>query len=155
MDHALKKIINYETFSPCIVKLTALQVFFQLFSTESSKQFIAYLRFLIKDRKADLSYFMETNFTQNLSLEEMSKLTGRSLSAFKKDFVKLFGTSPQRWLVNKRLERAHYLLNKSADSVATIAYECGFENTSHFSRVYKLKYGETPTTSRVSLAVQE
>ncbi|MNE51326.1 Exoenzyme S synthesis regulatory protein ExsA [compost metagenome] len=154
MEHALKRIINYETFSPCIVKLTALQVFFQLFSAEPSKQFMAYLRYLISSRKVDLTYFMETNFTQNLNLEEMAKLTGRSLSAFKKDFAKLFDTSPQRWLLNRRLEKAHYLLSRTDTTVAEIAYECGFENTSHFSRAYKLKYGETPTTSRIAITVQ-
>lgn len=155
MEHALKRIINYETFSPCIVKLTALQVFFQLFSAEPSKQFMAYLRYLISSRKVDLTYFMETNFTQNLNLEEMAKLTGRSLSAFKKDFAKLFETSPQRWLINRRLEKAHYMLSRTDSTVAEIAYECGFENTSHFSRAYKQKYGETPTSSRIAVTIQE
>lgn len=149
MDHALRKIMSYETFSPCIVKLTALQILFQIMSKESSRNFAAYLKYLITDRKIDLPYFMETNFTQNMSLEEMAKLTGRSISTFKKEFGSLFDVPPQKWLVNRRLEHAHYLLKKTKEPVSAIAYQIGFENISHFSRAYRLKYGATPTEARI------
>jgi AraC-like DNA-binding protein len=46
----------------------------------------------------------------NMSLEKLGYLTGRSLSTFNRDFKKLFNTTPQKWLTDKRLELAHYQL---------------------------------------------
>ncbi len=58
--------------------------------------------------KIDLASYMEKNFMFNLPLEKFSYLTGRSLTTFKRDFGRLFNTTPQRWLTRKRLELAHY-----------------------------------------------
>ncbi|MEX6686658.1 AraC family transcriptional regulator [Danxiaibacter flavus] len=151
IEESIGKIKRQEVFTPCIVKLTALQAMFHIFSNEPSRTFATYLRFLVSERKIDLSYFMETNFSQNMSLEEMAKLTGRSLSTFKKEFSELYNDTPQKWLINRRLQHAHYLLKETNQPVTQIAYDCGFENNSHFSKAYRTKYGVAPTSSRAQL----
>ena len=55
--------------------------------------------------KLDLVEFMEQNYWFNLSLEKFGYLTGRSLTTFKKDFSKAFGSTPGKWLTRKRLNR--------------------------------------------------
>ncbi|WP_337043909.1 helix-turn-helix domain-containing protein [Emticicia sp. 17c] len=94
--------------------------------------------------KIPLTEFMEKNFMFNMPLEKISYLTGRSLSTFKRDFKKLFNTTPQKWLTKKRLELAHYNLvqNKKPTDVY---FEVGFENLSHFSFAFKKQYGYSPT----------
>jgi AraC-like DNA-binding protein len=95
--------------------------------------------------KVDIISFMEKNFIFNLPLEKFGYLTGRSLTTFKRDFKKAFSTTPQRWLTQKRLELAHYRLTQSKSKPIDICYEVGFENLSHFSFVFKKRFGYSPT----------
>ena len=66
--------------------------------------------------KIDLVSFMQRNFMFNMPLEKLGYLTGRSLSTFNRDFKKLFHTTPQKWLTDKRLELAHYQLTEKGKS---------------------------------------
>lgn len=95
--------------------------------------------------KIDLEDFMNRNFKFNVSIERFAYLTGRSLSGFKRDFEKIFKATPSHWLVQKRLEEAHFLLNKKAMKPSDIYLELGFENLSHFSFAFKKLFGHPPT----------
>lgn len=91
--------------------------------------------------KVDLAEFMERNFVFNLSLEKFSYLTGRSLSSFKKDFKHIFNTTPGRWLLKKRLERAHYQIAVQKCKPVDVYIDAGFENLAHFSFAFKKEFG--------------
>ncbi|MEH6681102.1 MAG: helix-turn-helix domain-containing protein [Sediminicola sp.] len=95
--------------------------------------------------KVDLISFMEKNYMFNMPLEKLGYLTGRSLSTFKRDFVKHFRTTPQRWLTQKRLELAYYQLSEMKRRPVDIYFEVGFENLSHFSFAFKKHFGMSPT----------
>lgn len=95
--------------------------------------------------KVNLAEFMEQHCLYNLPLEKFAYLTGRSLSTFKKDFEKMFKTTPGRWLTLKRLEHAHYQIAVKKRKPAEIFIEAGFENLSHFSFVFKKHFGYNPT----------
>jgi len=94
--------------------------------------------------KIDIADFMEKNFMFNLPLENFAQLTGRSISTFNRDFRKAFNTAPQKWLIQKRLELAHYKLAEKKTKPADIYLEVGFENLSHFSYVFKRHFGYSP-----------
>lgn len=94
--------------------------------------------------KIDLVSFMQRNFMFNMSLEKLGYLTGRSLSTFNRDFRKLFHISPQKWLTDKRLELAYYHLAEKKKKPTEVYLEVGFEDLSHFSFVFKKKYGISP-----------
>ncbi|MGK9121122.1 helix-turn-helix domain-containing protein [Olivibacter jilunii] len=95
--------------------------------------------------KIDLTDYMEKNFMFNLPLEKFAYLTGRSLTTFKRDFSKVFHTTPQRWLTQKRLELAHYQFTEKKKRPIDVCYETGFENLSHFSYAFKKHFGYAPT----------
>ncbi len=95
--------------------------------------------------KIDLKSYMEKNFMFNLPLEKFGYLTGRSLTTFKRDFSKVFNTTPQRWLTQKRLELAHYQFVEKKKKPIEVCYEVGFENLSHFSYAFKKHFGYAPT----------
>ena len=95
--------------------------------------------------KIDLTDYMEKNFMFNLPLEKFAYLTGRSLTTFKRDFSKVFHTTPQRWLTQKRLELAHYQFTEKQKRPIDVCYETGFENLSHFSYAFKKHFGYAPT----------
>jgi AraC-like DNA-binding protein len=60
-------------------------------------------------------------------------------------FKKAFNDTPQKWLIQKRLELAHYQLSEKKCKSVEIYLETGFENLSHFSFVFKKYYGYTPS----------
>jgi AraC-like DNA-binding protein len=95
--------------------------------------------------KIDIESFMNRNFRFNLSLERFGYLTGRSLSTFKRDFEKVFHIRPGKWLQQKRLQEAHFLIREKAMPASEAFIEAGFENLSHFSYAYKKAYGHAPT----------
>ena len=93
---------------------------------------------------------METNFHKNLSLREFARLCARSLSVFKRDFSTLYGSSPGKWLTEKRLEYSKYLLEITAKDIDEVILESGFTNMSHYIRVFKERFGITPFQFRKS-----
>lgn len=95
--------------------------------------------------KINLADYMEKNFMFNLPLENFGYLTGRSLTTFKRDFSKIFKMTPQRWLMQKRLELAHYQFVEKKKKPIDVYFEVGFENLSHFSFAFKKHFGYTPT----------
>ena len=107
---------------------------------------LAQYLFDFKDEwKINLDEFMENNYKTDLSIEEFANFTGRSLSAFKRDFQKIYSTSPHKWIMSKRLEEAHASLLDKQIQVSDLAYELGFKNLSHFSKAFKNKFGIAPT----------
>ena len=95
-----------------------------------------------------IAKIMEEQFIYNLKIDEFARLCGKSLSSFKREFQKLYKTSPGRWLTVKRLEYAKNLLFNSNNSVQEICYDSGFENDSHFNRIFKASFGLTPLQYR-------
>lgn len=95
--------------------------------------------------KIDLEAFMNQNFHFNVSLDRFAYLTGRSLATFKRDFEKVFNSSPGRWLLQKRLQEAHYLIKEKGKTASDIYLDLGFEDLSHFSFAFKKAFGEAPS----------
>jgi AraC-like DNA-binding protein len=71
-----------------------------------------------------------------------------SLSAFKKSFKEYYRTTPAVWLKERKLDRALHQLLTSELSISQISFESGFEDTSHFIRVFKQRHGLTPLQYR-------
>ncbi|AUD06149.1 helix-turn-helix domain-containing protein [Spirosoma pollinicola] len=98
-----------------------------------------------KPQKIDLEEFMLRHYKFNVSIDQFAYLTGRSLSAFKRDFNRLFNQTPSRWLVQKRLQEAYFLLHETHKKPSEIYLGLGFESFSHFSFAFKKQFGLTPT----------
>lgn len=96
-------------------------------------------------QKINLEEFMNKNFKFNVSTRHFALLTGRSLSAFKRDFQTLFNDTPGHWLIQKRLREAHFLLEKEQRKPSEIYLDLGFETLAHFSFSFKKQYGIKPT----------
>ncbi len=101
-----------------------------------------------RESSVSIEEIMNENFAYNLKMEEFARLTARSLSTFKRDFIKIFHVPPGKWLTGKRLEYAKFLLETSTKNIQEIVFDSGFENTSHFYRIFKNKFGITPLRYR-------
>lgn len=95
--------------------------------------------------KIDLEAFMNRNFYFNVELKRFAYLTGRSLATFKRDFGKIFHSSPSRWLQQRRLKEAYYLIKEKGAAPSDVYLELGFEDLSHFSFAFKKMYGVSPS----------
>ncbi|TPG39234.1 helix-turn-helix domain-containing protein [Flavobacterium pectinovorum] len=95
--------------------------------------------------KMDLEAFMNKNFHFNVHLNRFAYLTGRSLATFKRDFQKVFQQTPGKWLLNKRLQEAYYLISQG-NPPSEVYIGVGFEDLSHFSFSFKKKFGVVPSS---------
>jgi AraC-like DNA-binding protein len=95
--------------------------------------------------KIDLEEFMIRHFAFNVEMKRFAYLTGRSLATFKRDFEKIFHTSPGRWLQQRRLAQAYYLIKEKGEKPSDVYLEVGFEDLSHFSFAFKKEFGKAPS----------
>jgi len=93
---------------------------------------------------------VEKYIYSEVTLKDLAHLTNRSLSTFKRDFQKYYTTSPSKYLKDRKLVRAAELLRNSKISLSDLILECGFTNASHFTKIFKEKYNQTPSQYRLS-----
>lgn len=126
------------------LRLKLHELLLHILEIDVSGQFKNILFSLYKGEKVDLNYLMQSYYLKPLSLDELSRLSGRSLSAFKRDFQEKFDTSPALWIKNKRLEYAGLQFENTHKNVSEISMEIGYESVSHFIKAFKEKFGKTP-----------
>ena len=131
-----------------LLELKMKELILNIFLSGENEDLLSFIRTAVTNQQADFADIMESNFTYNLSLPDFAKLTHRSLTNFKKDFFKVFGTTPGKWLIQKRLNLACTKLLTSSDLVGQIALDSGFESVTHFNRVFKEKYDVVPLKYR-------
>ena len=86
---------------------------------------------------------VENNLTYSVTVEELAFLCNMSLSTFKRRFARIYGTSPNKWLLQRRMQQAILLLQQQAKP-SEIYFQLGYENHSSFSQSFKQAYGITP-----------
>src|SRR5690606_30301422 len=127
-----------------LLKIKFEELLVSIISTNLYDPLNNYLRGLCLTSKCSIKEVMEANFFCNLTLDEFARLCCRSLSAFKREFKEVFNTTPGRWLLEKRLEYGHYLLQTTDMSIDEICTISGFENRSHFNRTFKERFALSP-----------
>lgn len=84
--------------------------------------------------------YIELNFKENISLENMAMYCHQSLFHFCRVFKKATAITPHQYLQKKRLSTAEKLLAESTYSITEVAKECGFNSVEYFSTVFKREY---------------
>jgi hypothetical protein len=88
------------------------------------------------------------HFKEPFDPEALAKTLGMSLRSFYRNWKKIRPDTPHTFLRNTRLEYACNLLTSTHLEIQEIAFECGFQQTLHFSQSFLKKYGMTPTEYR-------
>ncbi|CAN5220386.1 AraC family transcriptional regulator [soil metagenome] len=130
--------------SKILLELKFKELLFNILSNPANLGVLAYVSSMSDSHKPLLPEIMEANYTFNLSIAEFARISQRSLASFKRDFTSYYKTTPGKWLVQKRLEYAKHLLETSSKNINDITLDCGFENATHFCRVFKEKFGMPP-----------
>lgn len=124
------------------------ELLLSLFSNPVHSELTDYFISLCQNQHYHMSRVMEENFAYNLKLENYAQLCHMSLSTFKNAFKQYYNSTPASWLKERKLELAYQKVCTTDLSISQISIECGFEDTSHFIRVFKQKYQFSPLQYR-------
>ena len=102
----------------------------------------------VDSAKENFEQTIHNHIFKDVSIEELSRLTNRSLTSFKKEFRRHFQMPPHKWFIRQRLMHSRLLLISTSKSISEIGNECTFPNTSHFIKLFKKEYQVTPATYR-------
>lgn len=144
-DSLMPYFAQPEKLTPILAQAKTIEIIALLLRNPALKNFLFDFS---EPHKIDLEAYMNRHFSYNIPLTQFAKLTGRSISAFKRDFTKTFNTTPEKWLQKRRLEMAYFLISQKNRKPSDVYLEVGFENLSHFSTAFKNQFQQTPTELR-------
>lgn len=88
---------------------------------------------------------------QKISVKELAARANQNSEHFSRMFQRHTGERPVRYIHEKRIERAQYLMVSTRMTFEEIAAQTGFDSVSHFSRIFKQVTGRTPGRYRLQL----
>ncbi len=113
-------------------------------SREKSAHEPAALTYKSTNRVKKAITYMEENFANRISVEEMSGVMGMTPSYFSRFFRNSTGKTFHTYLTHIRLIRARMILMEQEDTITDIAMNCGFPNVKAFIDAFRKEYGMTP-----------
>jgi len=122
-----------------------------LISGQEKSYFMSFLKECLVEESSSLDKVVQTNMYTSLNLDHLAHLANLSLSQFKREFKKRYKDSPAHWFRTKRLEYASHLLMTTDKNINEICYESGFNNASHFCRLFHENYKMSPLKYRQKL----
>ncbi|MBE7083884.1 MAG: AraC family transcriptional regulator [Clostridiales bacterium] len=94
---------------------------------------------------SNLDNYIEENLSSPITLESLAKTYNYSASHFRHIFTKHLKLSPKQFIIQKRMNKAQTLLEKTQKSITEIALECGFYDTAQFSKLFKKRFNVSPS----------
>ncbi len=95
---------------------------------------------------------MDRRYTEPLDVEQLAALAYMSRAHFIREFKRVFGETPYRYLQRRRVERAMFLLRHHDLSVTEICMAVGFSSLGTFSRTFSEIVGNSPSAYRKRVA---
>lgn len=131
--------INEEFF-----KLKLEEILYYLVQKKGVRILDFFLTTPIQKHHIRLKNTVENNIFSKLTLEELAFLSHMSLSTFKREFNKIYGMSPSKWIQEKRLEKSAQMLLVEKERPIDVYASIGYESLSSFTQSFKHKFGITP-----------
>ena len=103
---------------------------------------------LSSSRLRRVADYIEAEIGGDLSLGALARRAALPEGTFARAFRSAYGTSPHRYVMTRRLDRAQSLLLSSDKSLAEIAMDTGFASQSHFTTAFGRLTGSTPAEYR-------
>jgi len=93
---------------------------------------------------------IDARYRDRLDVPSLARAARLSPAHFSREFRRVFGETPHKYLLTRRLERAAALLRTTDRSVADICLTVGLRSVGSFTTSFKRTFGRTPTESRAS-----
>lgn len=91
---------------------------------------------------------MRQKLQEPLPTQHLAHMIGSTVRQLNRAFREHANASPQKIWRDLRLQHARWRLMNSKRNITQIAHECGFADSSHFSRWFNARFGETPSSYR-------
>ena len=131
-----------------LLELKFRELLMNILDNPENEELKNYVLHLLSPQQEFFQRVMETNCIYNLSLQDYAKLLNLSLSSFKRQFFSLYKITPGQWLQEQKLNHAYHLLMSTGKPINDISFESGFENSTHFSHLFKKRFGLSPLKYR-------
>jgi AraC-like DNA-binding protein len=95
-----------------------------------------------------LTSHVETNLDKPIRSSELATVVRLNPAYFCRVFRESFGEPPLQYICRRRVERAQELMLSTDTSLSQIAFDCGFSDQAHFSRLFRRLAGDTPRAWR-------
>lgn len=102
----------------------------------------------IERTKQMLDYF-HLHYQETVTLEALAQQANICKRECQRTFRSILGLSPTQYFEQYRLSMSVHLLKDSHDSITEIAGKCGFQSPSYFTKLFREKYGVTPSAFRL------
>ncbi len=145
---------NQAAISEDILILKLKEIVLLLLKTENSPFVTKIIRSLFSERTFTFKEIVEANLFSPVTVDDLAYLTNTSLSTFKREFKKIYNNTPANYILHRRIEKVADVLKISDEAISTIGYDCGFSNPAHLNKVFKAKYGKTPSAFRLSFEMK-
>lgn len=104
-----------------------------------------------RQKLKDVLSYIRKNIDKNITLEELAEVSGMSPRYFCRVFRNMTGRTPIDYVNYYRVETASQMLITTGESVTEIALNCGFNDMSYFSKMFKKLKGISPSKFRQAL----
>lgn len=105
--------------------------------------------YLQEERVQVLLDYIHTYYADKITIEKLARAACISKTEVLRSFKAIVGISPIYYLNSYRLQKATYMLMNTKKNIQEIAVDCGFDDNSYFSKLFKKKYGVTPHNYRL------
>ncbi|MFK8037618.1 MAG: helix-turn-helix domain-containing protein [Crocinitomicaceae bacterium] len=133
-----------------MVKIKLKEFILLLSKTENAPSLLDFVSSLFKPHEYDFKQIIETNILSSLSISELAKLCGMSVSTFQRTFQSVFEQTPSKYILEQKLIKAKEMLADKKKRISDVAYDCGFQSTSTFNRSFKKFFHYSPTDFRLN-----
>lgn len=107
------------------------------------------------EKAEDIKQYIHNHYRQDITLPEISEHFGMSISSFGRFFKQHIGRTLSEYVIYLRLSYATSRLIESNDSISDICISSGFNNMSHFNRLFKRSKGCSPSQFRETYRVRQ
>ena len=121
----------------------------QLTVTQNPIEEVDHATLRIAQVRENIERYIRSNYTSELSMQDVAKAMNYSEAYFCKLFKQCFKVNFSAWLNEFRVEKAKEMLLESRLSVREVSLACGYTDANYFARVFKRITGKTPSEFRI------
>ena len=119
-----------------LIILKVKELILLLLNTDDTQNVRSILGDLFDPNTYSLKEIIRAHLYEDHSIDDLATLCNLSTSSFKRKFKEVFEESPKRYIKRKRLEKAADLLRHGQLRITEICYDCGFNDITHFSKIF-------------------
>lgn len=96
----------------------------------------------------DILFYINENYASDITLKELTEQFHISSDYISHKFKETYGISPINYVIDRRISEAKWMLINTSDSLISISSQVGYDNTTHFAKLFLKRVGYPPLEYR-------